>query len=111
MGSSDKAIAPTTILVLKRVPGQDQAEDEERSGDKAGDGIEGNHFAPRLRLERNIERAHGEDGGKKKRDEDAAEDELDAEFVASGTHAQASGGVGRNWRRAQLEQIAARAWQ
>src|SRR5215831_14284428 len=86
--------------------GEDEAEDEERGGDKAGDGIEGNDFAPRLRLEGNIEGAHGEDGGKKQRDEDAAKDELDAEFVASGTHVEASGGVGRNCQRAQLEQIA-----
>jgi len=91
--------------------GEDETEDEEGGGDKAGDGVEGDDFAPGLRLEGNIERAEGEDGGEKESDEDAAEGKLDAKFVAGTAHREPSTGFGRKVCRAHWEQSGARARQ
>ena len=90
---------------------EDEAEDEKRGGDEAGDGVEGDDFAPGLRLEGNVERAESEDGGEEKGDENAAEGELDAELDGGGAHWAPSGRCGSKGRRAHWEQSGARVRQ
>src|SRR5580698_9974916 len=57
---------------------EDEAEDEKRGGDEAGDGVQPHDGAPVAGFERNVERAEGEDSGEEKRDGNAADDERPA---------------------------------
>jgi hypothetical protein len=57
---------------------EDEAEDEERGSDEAGNRVQPHDRAPVAGFDRNVERSEGEDGGEEKRDGDAADDESPA---------------------------------
>ena len=91
--------------------GEDEAEDEQGGGDEAGDRVEGDDFTPGLRLEGDVERAEGEDGGEEQCDEDSAKGELDPKPAAGTAHREPSTGWERSGRRAHWEQTGARERQ
>src|SRR5215510_12279801 len=100
-GSSEIAMAPKTIFVLKREPScaarhpqaqqaarQDQPEDKQRGDDKRGDRIEDHDFIPTSRLKGQVERAEREYPCEQQRDQQTAEYQPELALPAAGGHAR-----------------------
>ena len=65
---------------------EDQSKDQQGGGDEAGHRIEGHNIAPVFRLEWNVERAEGEDGGEQQGEKEGAGGESPALFGAEAAH-------------------------
>jgi hypothetical protein len=70
-------------------PRDDQAEHDERCRDERGDGVESEDVAPVARFERSVKRAERENGGEKKSEDDAGQEEAGALRGGSGSHGRA----------------------